>query len=133
MGRLARLTAITLAVLATAAGQVAICSSWKPTPEARKACCTSASTCPLRGRAAASNHARHHVSQADADACCAVSDRREVPPGAAFALTAPIAVALAALPAFEPVPSEVRRTRADESPPPRSAVPRHLLLSVLLV
>jgi hypothetical protein len=132
VARLYRLTAVLLATLVTAAGQVAICGSWKPVPEARMACCNGASTCPMRGRDAGW-HASHRVSQADADACCAVSDRHEAPPAAAFALPAPIATALAALPAFEPVVIEARRARADESPPPGPAVPRHILFSVLLV
>jgi hypothetical protein len=133
MGWLSRLTAVALAVLATAAGHVSVCASWKPTPEARMACCTAASTCPLRSRGATSHRTPHHVSQTDADACCAVSDRREAPPTAAYALPAAAVVAVAVIPAFEPPLPGARSVRPDESPPPRPAISRHLLLTVLLV
>jgi hypothetical protein len=118
-------------VLAFAQSAVASCAGWQATPEARRECCEDGA-CPLH---------HHHdgasptqITQAAADDCCAQSPRHESSPSAtAFASTITLAV-LHSLP--QVVLSLVPTTPFSapwETPSPPTHVPKHLLLSVLLV
>ena len=107
------------------------CGGWKPAAEARMACCAKSAACPMRAHRAAPSPAAH-VSQAEADACCAAAETDEAPPLVAFALPALVAV-LPALPAVVLSPPAVRTYPPEVSPPPRPAIARHLLLTVILI
>jgi hypothetical protein len=131
--RFSRVLAVLLLVLATAQGNVAMCAGWKPTPEARRACCAAGAICPMRPQSRATTVTRHAISQQAADACCAAAAGDDAPPAAAFALPVPVAIwAFVVWPA-DPRLDWLRAVRAVESPPSSSGVPRHLLLSVILI
>ena len=130
---LRRLTAIA-AVLTLSVGNLAVCAGWRATPEARMACCQDESTCPMHKSDGHGSAPRHHVTQAQADTCCAGSEQNELTTtrtalvSSSMAALAPATVQLvvtALVPALEEwralVPLRV------------SAVPKHLLLSVFLV
>jgi hypothetical protein len=130
------LSAVVLAI-ALFVGNVGVCPGWAATPQARMACCEDG-TCPMRrggpSDRSASDSART-VSQAQADSCCASSEREEsTQPELAYIVAATHAVLgdgvlmPASIPAL--VLSEHWRT---VSPIPTTPVPRHVLLSVFLV
>src|SRR5436305_1193922 len=77
---LGRHLAPVVAILSLCVGQVAVCAGWQTTPEARMACCTSdEATCPMH-KAASHSHggaSQHAVDQAQADSCCAGSERSQ--------------------------------------------------------
>jgi hypothetical protein len=108
------------------------CAGWKPTAEARKACCAAGLCAKENARTAAGSTPR--VSQADADDCCAAAETRESGPSSpahASLMTAAV-LQLVALPgAMQLAPVARWSERTDPRQP--SAVPRHLLLSVFLV
>jgi hypothetical protein len=132
VGRFANVMAVVILVLTTAPGNLAMCAGWKPTPEARRACCAAGAMCPMRAHTDGTA-ARHAVSQWAADACCAAADRDDAPPASAFALAGPVAVLALAMAPIDSRPDWQRVVRAFESPPPSAAVSRHLLLSVILI
>jgi hypothetical protein len=109
------------------------CAGWEATPEARLSCCVRKAMCPMHkpGR----DRAAMTVSQADADTCCAASDRPPTAPASVTLVAAPPVVPVLAL--FAEPPAIVPVTLADwHGPPPRLAsrdLPRHLLLSVFLI
>lgn len=108
------------------------CAGWRPTAEARQACCAAGLCAKENARKAAGSTPR--VTQADADDCCAAAETQESGPSSpahATLMTAAV-LQLVALPGstqLAPVPRWSERT----DPLPPSAVPRHLLLSVFLV
>jgi hypothetical protein len=101
------------------------CGGWQRSAEARKACCGA-----CQNDRQNTEHHDHGVTQQQADACCAKSEPRQsdspVAPPAAVALGIAFDVAVPApVVAFPPIARLVHvRT---------SSVPKHLLLSVLLV
>jgi len=118
-------------LLAFVQSAVVECAGWQATPEARMACCQDGA-CPLHHHEDGAPPA--HTTQAAADNCCALSPRHESSPSkAVFATTITITV----LQSLPPVVLSLARTPAfsapweTTSPPPH--VPKHLLLSVLLV
>ena len=133
---LTRLRPVTtlLVALGLTTGQLLQCSGWLPTPEARMACCVDERTCPMH--AGEDTHDGAHgwthrtLDQADADACCLASAPEDTSPSAAgFVLSQDQAtVPGASLPA--PVWVAAPGTR---DPVPNARLPRHLLLSVLIV
>ena len=127
-----------LAVLALAfgmmAGNAAICAGWLPTPEARMACCADGAECPMHKGDSQSGSARV-LTQAQADSCCALSEREhsnQSNPSFATAITAAVLGGGTVLPVSVPalVLSDAWRTSA---PIPSAPVPKHVLLSVFLV
>jgi hypothetical protein len=122
-----------LLVLITAPGDLAMCAGWKPTPEARMACCAAGAMCPMRAQKGSVAAARHVVTQQAADACCAAADRDNSPPASAFVLSGPVAVLPVGVGAVDLRPAWQPARRAFESPPPSPGVSRHLLLSVILI
>jgi hypothetical protein len=128
-----------VAALALALGQVGLCAGWSQSPEARQACCSMGS-CPMHENdlasdaigAAQTTSAHRGVDQSEADRCCGLSEQRGDPAPSAAGIT-PIAP-LALLTAPVTLVVELDARRRDHRVPPRAvAVPRHLLLSVLLV
>jgi hypothetical protein len=126
-----RRAAALLAALALAQGTLGQCVGWQATPEARRQCCQTGA-CARHERVDVAS--QQQISQAAADDCCAQAQRGDSrPSGKAFASTITFAV-LSALPAvaLAPAPGAAITApwRALSTPP---HVPRHLLLSVLLV
>lgn len=127
-----RLTALAL-MFAFAAGNLALCAGWEASPEARMACCANGGTCPMHKSDGLAAHSKRLVNQTEADNCCAASERGgSTPSTPSFASTMAAALVAVALPILLPSPLRVDAWRADV-PRPISAVPKHLLLSVLLV
>lgn len=128
-----RLPAIVLALILSA-GNAGLCAGWMTTPEARMACCLDETACPMHAADSHDPGAAHEVSQLEADSCCLVSDRDDSAPPAR-AVVFPVALNLA----LGPVPTVVLPSRAAldlwraQVPIPRTAVPRHILLSVFLI
>jgi len=118
-------------LLAFAQSATAQCAGWQATPEARMACCQDGA-CPLHHHHDGASPAQ--ITQTAADDCCALSPRHESNPSrAAFATT----ITLAVLQSLPPVVLNLAPTPALsapwETPSPPTHVPKHLLLSVLLV
>jgi hypothetical protein len=129
-----RLVAVILAVLVSA-GNAALCAGWAPTPEARMECCSGEAPCPMQKGERGNDQSEHSVSQAQADSCCASSERdnsNQSSPTNVAAISSAVLGTGTVLPARVPalVLSDGWRTVAPIPSPP---VPRHLLLSVFLV
>ena len=131
---LPRRVAVIAAVLTLCAGNVAVCAGWQATPEARMACCQNERTCPMHKSDSHASAVTHSVTQAQADDCCAGSERGDsATPNSTFALSAVVTVVAAILPvvadASTPALQDWRALVPLRVPP----IPKHLLLSVLLV
>jgi hypothetical protein len=129
-----RLAALAL-TLALVAGNAAICAGWMPTPDARMACCADGVECPMHKGDSHSSGSGRVLTQAQADSCCASSEREnsnQSNPTFVAAITAAVLGAGTVLPANIPalVLSDGWRTSAPISVAP---VPKHVLLSVFLV
>ena len=122
------------AVLTLCVGNLAVCAGWRATPEARMACCQDEATCPMHQSGGHGSESRHQVTQAQADTCCAGSERNE----SSTTRTAFVSAGIVALvPATVPlvvIPSVPALDEWRALVPLRvSPVPKHLLLSVFLV
>jgi hypothetical protein len=120
--------------LALSASPVALCAGWMATPEARMACCSERGACPMH-KSGSHESGRQRVTQAEADRCCAASEREATTQSTqAFSATMSSAVLGSAiiLPFSVPalVLSDAWRTVA---PIPGTPVPKHVLLSVFLL
>ncbi len=129
-----RLSALAL-TLALMAGNAAICAGWLPSPEARMACCAEGVECPMHKGDSHRSGSERVLTQAQADSCCASSERQnsnQSNPTFVAAITAAVLGAGVVVPANVPalVLSDAWRTSA---PIPIAPVPRHVLLSVFLV
>ena len=122
------------AILALTVGNVAVCAGWQATAEARMACCMSDPNCPMHKPQGHDHSSASGTSQTQADSCCAASaERRESSSAASiFASSGAIALAPAVLIS---APTTVPATQEWRAPVPLrvSSIPKHLLLSVLLV
>jgi hypothetical protein len=130
VGRLITAAIVALQMLGTPLAGALGCGGWRPAPEARMACCDKAMACPMRGHRTSPAPASR-LSQAEADACCATAESGDAPPLVAFALPPLVAT----FPAF-PIAASAPVAHAyppDDSPPPGPAIPRHLLLTVILI
>ena len=117
------------------AGNAAICAGWMPTPEARMACCAEGGECPMHKGDSHRSGSERVLTQAQADSCCASSEREnsnQSNPSFVTAITAAVLGVGIVLPASVPalVLSDAWRTSA---PIPVAPVPKHVLLSVFLV
>jgi hypothetical protein len=127
-----RLSVVVLC-LALIAGNAAVCAGWASTPEARMACCADEESCPMhQGESGVSGR---QLTQAQADSCCASSEREQSNssnPTLLAVISSAVLGSGITLPAIAPalVISDGWRTA---SPIPKAAVPRHVLLSVFLV
>jgi hypothetical protein len=131
---LTRRLAAMAAVLTLCVGNVSVCAGWQPTPEARMACCTNGTRCPMHKSESRGSGSTHVISQAQADSCCAAASSRTQASTADLAFVLSNATALPAsasvvVPVAVPALQEWRAL----VPLPVSPVPKHLLLSVLLV
>ena len=128
VGPVARALTSLLLVLVAAIAPVAACEGWAATPAARMACCANGATCPMRD-----GHGDAHApSQAAADSCCAASEADPTAPAQAFEPASPAPTAAASLVVESSAPLRPLSSRRDGRAA-APAVPRHLLLSVLLV
>lgn len=127
-----RLPVLVLAVVLSA-GQGALCAGWMPTPEARMACCSKDGTCPMHG-SGSDDRSKRVISQAEADRCCAGSERETPTPGAsAFAPSIGLAVVSSVIPLVAPLGPTPRGSWREHFPGPVARIPKYLLLSVLIV
>jgi hypothetical protein len=132
---LSRRLAAIAAVLTLSVGNLAVCAGWQATPEARMACCRDEATCPMHKSESHDSGTRHIVSQAQADNCCAGSERTHstTTTNSTFVPTGVVALAPATMSVVtSPNVPALQGWRA-LVPLPVSPVPKHLLLSVLLV
>jgi hypothetical protein len=128
-----RRVAAMAAVLTLSLGNVALCAGWQPAPEARMACCHDDASCPTHTPESHGSGSKRHVTQTQADNCCAASERND-PGTAGVSLVASATFALA--PASITVvvnPKAPARQRSRVFVSPASSIRKHLLLSVLLV
>ena len=117
------------------AGNAAVCAGWLSTPEARMACCAEGHECPMHKGDSHGSASGRVLTQAQADSCCASSERKnsdQSNPSFAAAITAAVLGVGIVLPVSVPalVLSDAWRTSA---PIPIAPVPKHVLLSVFLV
>jgi hypothetical protein len=125
------------AVAATAtlfAGNLAVCAGWQATPEARMRCCMSGTSCPMHKSESRGSDSKRGITQVQADACCAATSNRTQSSAASATFVLSNVTALPAAPdAVVPVPVLALQEWRALVPLPVSPVPKHLLLSVLLV
>src|SRR5262245_48995333 len=98
------------------------------------ACCLSGASCPMHKSDSHDNSSKTSLSQAQADSCCAAAaqHRDSAAAGSIFASSGVIALVPAVLFTAPPTVSLPQAWRT-LVPLPVSSVPKHLLLSVLLV
>jgi hypothetical protein len=129
-----RLSAVLLCLGLVAGNAVAVCAGWLPTPEARMACCTGDRPCPMHEGGSGEHGGKHAVSQAQADGCCASSERDESSPSSpSFVLTMALAPVTSPVPFVVPQIGPALEAWRTVVPIPATHVSKHLLLSVLLV
>jgi hypothetical protein len=96
------------------------------------ACCAKGGDCPMH-RSAEGSGSANIITQADANGCCAASERNDSTPSPTFVPTASLALVaspIAIVLASTVVPADLWHALV---PLPGTQVPRHLLLSVFLV
>jgi hypothetical protein len=124
-----------LLCLGLIAGNAGVCAGWAATAEERMACCTESGECPMHKRQPHESGSHSVVTQAQADACCAASERdhsNSSNPAVVTVMSARVLGVGVVLPAITPslVLTDGWRTGAPVPIPP---VPRHVLLTVFLV
>jgi hypothetical protein len=129
-----RLSAILLC-FGLIAGNAALCAGWAITPEERMACCAEGGECPMHKGRNGESGAERVITQIQADACCAASEREQSnsPNPTAVTTISPAVLGVGVvMPAMIPalVLTDAWRTVAPIHSPP---VPRHVLLTVFLV
>ena len=130
VGLFSRRGAGLICALSLSVSVAAECAGWQWTPDARQQSCRDAA-CPLHRHHGA---ALAHLTQAPNDECCVQSPQRESnPAGTVFASTMTLAV-LSAVPSIvTSIAPAVSLAAPWETASPPTRVPKHLLLSVLLV
>jgi hypothetical protein len=132
VGTSARRFAVFVLTLGLVAGAWRPCAGWTAAPEARMACCVRTPACAMHNRA---DHGVHTpVRQADADRCCAASERQEASQPSSTLVVVPALAPLVGL--FAESPAVPVRWIEPHRPPPLLAsrqLPRHLLLSVFVI
>ena len=130
----ARRLAAVAAMLTLGVGNLAVCAGWQATPEARMACCTNGTSCPMHNSESHRSPSTHSISQAQADTCCAAASNsaQSSVGGSSFVLSNAASVPAATPVVIPTAVSALQEWRA-LVPLPISPVPKHLLLSVLLV
>jgi hypothetical protein len=122
-------------VLALAGGKAAVCAGWMPTPEARMACCAEGGGCPMhKGDSPSAGHAGV-LTQAQADSCCAASEREDSSqssPSFVASITQAVLGTGTVLPSVTP-PLVLSDAWRGVTPLSIAHVPKHVLLSVFLV
>jgi hypothetical protein len=125
-----RRVASVVCVLTFTQGAAGLCVGWQTTLEARMQCQDDA--CPFHRHEHGAS--RTQITEATADDCCALSPAPEsTQSSTAFASTITRSVLQSLPPVLLSSESTTRLSAAWETPPPPTHVPKHLLLSVLLV
>ena len=108
-----RLVALT-SVLTLCVGNVAVCAGWQATPEARMACCTNDTSCPMHESESHHHGSQHQVTQAQADSCCAGSEQNDSAISqATFVSSGTVALVVATVPVVAaPIVPALRAWRA---------------------
>ena len=112
-----------------------MCAGWKPTPEARMACCADGVECPMHKGNSHRSGSERVLTQAQADSCCASSEgnnSNQFGPTFVAAITAAVLGDGIILPANVPALALSGAWRIS-APIPIEPVPKHVLLSVFLV
>ena len=131
---LGRRFAAVVAILTLCGGSPAICAGWQATPEARMACCKNGASCPMHKAASHGRGSSRVITQAQADNCCAATSTRTHSSVAATTFALSSATALPAIhDSVVPAPVLALQEWRAFVPLPVSPVPKHLLLSVLLI
>lgn len=128
-----RVSAVFL-TFAFAASQAGVCAGWVATPDARMACCSDDGQCPMHKSESEDDGSKRVVSQAEADRCCAASEQDGAAPSpshVAFAIS--LGVVISPVPVLIPEAEAHADIWRASVPRPAARVPKHLLLSVLLV
>jgi hypothetical protein len=120
-------------ILTLSVGSLAVCAGWQATPEARMACCTNGTSCPMHKSESHRSGSKRVISQVQADNCCAAASTRTQSSIAVTTFLVSDATPLPPVAAVVAVPLRALQTWRALVPLPASAVPKHLLLSVLLV
>jgi len=98
------------------------------------ACCDDETTCPMHKSDSHGSQSAHHVTQTQADSCCAGSQRNDSGTSRiTFVLSGTVALVVATVPAVVPPIVPALQDWRARVPPRVAAVPKHLLLSVILV
>lgn len=127
-----RVSVVVALAAVLAVGNVAVCAGWATTPEARMDCCREGQSCPMQHQGESGSNAQ--LTQADADRCCASSEREGSNQQMASSL-----IALSPCSAFVTLqsPSVLESLRRAgwrmNAPHPPPHVPTHVLLSVFVV
>lgn len=122
------------AVLMLSVGNLAVCAGWRATPDARMACCQDEATCPMHKSESHGSQSKHDITQAQADDCCAGSERNHsTTTRTSFIASAIVALVPASTPLVVTLNTPAVQVWRAFVPPPLSPIPKHLLLSVLLV
>ena len=119
-----------LLTVALAAGNVGVCAGWTASATARMACCADDAGCPMEASVA---HAHRTMSQAQADACCAVSERQTTNSTRTVAVGSALIGLRAAFSLSQSLPAPGLRKAWIVPPLCGPSVPRHVLHSVFLV
>ena len=134
--RVGRRLATVVATLSLCGGNLGVCAGWQPMPQQRLACCSAEAGCPMHQSESHSptSGSHHAVSQAQADRCCAGSERNDsATSSVAFVLSGSLTLSPSPVPVVLPIITfRLERWRAAVPLRP-SPVPKHLLLSVFLV
>ena len=126
----ARTVAATLIAVLTA-GPVGLCAGWQTTAEERMACCAEGVACPMHKADRHQSDGKQAITQAEADSCCAASERDTSSSAKGSILISPaLQQQTVALPAAD---SSRRLIPRDPVPDRAAPVSRHLLNSVFLV
>ena len=127
-----RLSALVI-VMALAAGNVVLCAGWSSTPGARMACCTDGDACPMHKGESHHSHSAEIITQAQADTCCAASERDQSSQSSPAFVVAFSSAPLDPGVVLQPPAPVLRDSWRAFAPSPVAAVPKHVLLSVFLV
>lgn len=123
-----------LLTLALATSNVGLCAGWMATREARMACCSESEACPMHKSDSHDSSSKRAVSQAEADTCCAASEQDDsAPSSSSFVSGVSLGVVHGPVPVLLPEASRQTDAWRTSVPVLCSHVPKHLLLSVLLV
>lgn len=134
MQRFGNRLSVAFLTLALVAGQAGVCAGWVATPEARMACCSEDGPCPMHKSDSEDDESERVVSQAEADRCCASSERDESAPSSpSFALADGLVPIASPVPFVVPDIAWVGDSWRTVVPIVATHVPKHLLLSVFLV
>jgi hypothetical protein len=111
-----------------AVGNLAVCAGWAATAEERMACCAQDDQCAMHR----ATHGEKVVTQAEADTCCAASEKDHSARSAQLLVLTvpPVKIDYATVDALLATHAAAPRRIADHHVSKRA---RHLLLSVLLV